>query len=134
VAFNENLPVENARFPGDDDESTWHVATFRIDASANCADEAICCASFMLTSFDAKEPAWQLRGMATARPYRCCGLGRELLNWAQSKILQTSTVRFFWCNARLSAIPFYEKIGWRCVSEQFEDPVAGPSRKMVQRL
>lgn len=36
-----------------------------------------------------------------------------------------------WCNARTSAIGFYEKLGWQVVSEPFDVLTAGPHVKMV---
>ena len=39
-----------------------------------------------------------------------------------------------WCNARVPYVPFYEAMGWRVVSGQFEIPTAGPHVKMLKRL
>ena len=45
-----------------------------------------------------------------------------------------SPVRLFWCNARVPALRFYQRHGWRIVSDQFDIPTAGPHRKLVKRL
>jgi GNAT superfamily N-acetyltransferase len=124
------LPKESARFPGDDAPSTWHVALF--NSSSKNAPPASC-ASFMLNSYK-DEPAWQLRGMASDQPYQGKGFGGELLRCAEVLIAADSNVRHFWCNARVPAIPFYQKHGWSVDSEEFEIPTAGPHRKMVKRL
>ena len=124
------LPKESAQFPGDDAPSTWHLALF--NSSAKNALPASC-ASFMLNSYK-DEPAWQLRGMATDDPYQGKGFGGELLRCAEVLIAADSNVRLFWCNARVPAIPFYQKHGWKVDSEEFDIPTAGPHRKMVKSL
>lgn len=121
------LPLEAARFPDDSAATTWHFAVFPETSKT----EPIGCASFMLNSFEG-DAAWQLRGMVTAPEYHGRGIGRALLGHAEEAICRDSRVHFFWCNARLGAVGFYEKQGWRAVSEVFEIPTAGPHRKMIK--
>lgn len=72
---------------------------------------------------------WRIRGMA-AHP-SCQGQGAggvalaALLAW-----LRERGVPAFWCNARERAIPFYERHGFRCVSELFEIEGIGPHKVM----
>jgi predicted GNAT family N-acyltransferase len=124
------LPKEAAQFPGDEASSTWHVGVF-----ASCEENAppISCASFMLNSYK-ENPAWQLRGMCTETNLQGKGFGGKLLACAEEAITKSSTVRQFWCNARVPAIPFYERHGWNVDSEEFDIPTAGPHRKMVKRV
>jgi predicted GNAT family N-acyltransferase len=124
------LPREAAQFPGDDTPSTWHVGVFQ---SAEDNAPPLSCASFMLNSYK-EEPAWQLRGMCTDGAHQSNGLGGKLLACAESEIVKESTVRLFWCNARVPALRFYERHGWKIDSEEFDIPTAGPHRKMVKRL
>jgi len=123
------LPKESAQFPGDEIPSTWHLAVFNSRADGT---PPISCASFMLNSYK-DQPAWQLRGMATEHGRQSKGIGGELLRCGEALIAADSGVRLFWCNARVPAIRFYEKHGWRVDSEEFEIPTAGPHRKMVKR-
>src|SRR5690349_4064878 len=102
------LPKESAQFPGDEIPSTWHLAVFNL--GANDAPP-ISCASFMLNTYK-DETAWQLRGMATEIGYQGKGFGGELLRCGETLITVDSNVRLFWCNARVPAIPFYQKHGW----------------------
>ena len=123
------MPAEAAQFPGDDDSATWHFALF-------CAPDKnapVTCASFMLNSYK-DEPAWQLRGMATDNPHQGRGLGGKLLACAETTILRQSNVRLFWCNARVPAIPFYERQLWIADSEVFDIPTAGPHRRMFKKF
>jgi predicted GNAT family N-acyltransferase len=123
------MPKEAAQFPGDDAPSTWHVGVF---ASAENNAPPLSCASFMLNSYK-EEPAWQLRGMATDNAHQSKGLGGKLLACAESEIVKESNVRLFWCNARVPAVPFYERHGWKIDSDEFDIPTAGPHRKMIKR-
>jgi GNAT superfamily N-acetyltransferase len=120
------LPLEEAHFTGDTEASTRHVAAF--DDSL-----AICCATFVLNLWEG-EPAWQLRGMATDDAWQGHGLGQNVLQYAIDLVLESSTVRLFWCNARTPALDFYRRQGWEVRSEQFEIPTAGPHRKLIRRV
>jgi len=124
------LPKESAQFPGDDASSTWHLAAFNSPAKNA---PPISCASFMLNSYK-DETAWQLRGMATDDLHQGKGFGGELLRCGETLIAAGTNVRLFWCNARVPAIPFYQKHGWEVDSEEFDIPTAGPHRKMMKRI
>lgn len=124
------MPKESAQFPGDELPSTWHLAAF--DSPAGGA-APISCASFMLNTYK-DESAWQLRGMATDEAHQGKGFGGELLRCGEALIAASSNVRRFWCNARVPAIRFYEKHGWKVDSEEFDIPTAGPHRRMVKKL
>ena len=41
--------------------------------------------------------------------------------------------RLLWCNARVPAMGFYQKLAWQVVSDEFHIPTAGPHVKMVRR-
>jgi GNAT superfamily N-acetyltransferase len=126
------LPAEAAQFPGDNDASNWHIGLFY-----PCPPEEnaplVSCASFMLNSYK-DEPAWQLRGMCTDGPHRSKGFGGRLLACAEAAISEHSKLRLFWCNARVPAIPFYERQGWIADSDVFDIPTAGPHRKMFKKV
>jgi GNAT superfamily N-acetyltransferase len=120
-----NLPEEAARFAGDDAPTTIHVGAFASDG------RNVCCATGNLNEWDG-QPAWQLRGMAVAPDVQRRGVGQATL----AKLVELARqarpdVRRFWCNARVPAVPFYQRQGWRVVSEEFLVPTAGPHVKMV---
>jgi GNAT superfamily N-acetyltransferase len=120
------LPREAAIFEGDCELTSRHYGAFVRGRNVGCA-------TLHLNRW-LDEPAWQLRGMATALDFRNAGLGRELLNSLQADILATHPVHLFWCNARVPAIRFYQRMGWQVVSEEFEIPTAGPHVRMVKRV
>ena len=72
--------------------------------------------------------------MATAADFRNNGLGREILTFIESDILASHPVHLLWCNARVPAARFYQRLGWQVVSDEFEIPTAGPHLRMVKRL
>jgi len=118
------LPRHAAAFDGDGDPTTHHFGAF--------APEAVGCASFMSSVWEG-EPAWQLRGMATQADVVRRGVGRALLSFAERQLRAGGGPRLLWCNARLGAVPFYERLGWVVVSDVFDVPTVGPHRAMLRR-
>ena len=117
------LPFETASFEGDNDANARHYAVVS-------GGEAVCCLSLVPSEWEGR-PAWQLRGMATDGQVQGRGLGRGLLEMAVAEARRDEPEWVFWCNARTSAIGFYEKLGWRVMSEPFDVLTAGPHVKMV---
>ncbi len=120
------LPRNAADFPGDDDQATRHYAAW----STSDPSVLLACLSFMpsvwKTADNGSEAAWQLRGMAVAEQSQRTGVGRALVQFAQADLFETSPIKRHWCNARKHAAGFYEKLGWRIVSDEFDIPTAGP--------
>ncbi len=112
-------------FPGDFDESTLHMGAF-------VGGRNVGCATFLENCWEG-EPAWQLRGMATAPDLRGTGIGARLLRESEVVLAQRSPIRLLWCNARHVAIPFYEKLGWTIETDEFLTPGIGMQRKMTKR-
>ena len=117
------LPLEAAEFDHDHDPATRHYAACR-------GDTPLACLTLVASEWE-RRAAWQLRGMATDVSAQGRGLGRRLLAEAVADARATEPDRIFWCNARVSAAGFYERFGWRVLSEPFEIPTAGPHVKMV---
>ncbi len=76
---------------------------------------------------DGRPGTWQLRGMATDPDLQGTGVGRRLLQAVEREVGEG-----LWCNARTTALPFYEKAGWKTVSETFDVAGVGPHRRMVR--
>ena len=117
------LPREQAMFPGDELPTSFHFAAVSESAIIGCA-------TFHLSQW-LDQPAFQLRGMATDPAWAGKGIGTAVLRFGIDTVKSASPIRQFWCNARLIAIPFYEKLGWKIASERFEIPTAGPHHRMV---
>jgi GNAT superfamily N-acetyltransferase len=68
--------------------------------------------------------AWRLRGMATAEGWRGRGVGSSVL----AAVLDHVAARgggLLWCNARVPAVAFYERAGFRTRGEQWDEPAIG---------
>ncbi len=113
-------------FPGDHDATTYHFGAFEHGRN-------VCCATFLRSEWQ-KEPAWQLRGMATAPEFRRRGIGAALLAFAEDTLRVSSPIRQLWCNAREVAYHFYHDQGWLDASEDFPTPGIGIQRKLIKRL
>jgi GNAT superfamily N-acetyltransferase len=127
-------PFAEAHFQGDDHSQTHHFGAFLPagDGGAPEPSAAVGCVSYMMTKYEGQE-AWQLRGMATRPDFAQRGVGRRLVAAAEQVLLQRHPVRLFWCKARVPAIGFYEKLGWRVVSDEFVIEGYGPHRLMMIR-
>ena len=118
------LPLATACFDGDAEAATRHFGAFLADGTVAG------CASFMRRDHDGA-PAHQLRGMATRADLAGRGVGAALLRAAVAHLQQHDGARRLWCNARVAAVPFYERMGWRAVSGVFDVPTVGPHRVMI---
>ncbi len=115
------------KVPGDFDENTIHLGVFDLD-------ELVCVATFMKTKSPAfRGEQYQLRGMATEETHQRKGLGTAVLLEAED-ILIKKDVDILWCNARVSALDFYKKLGYKTVGEVFKIPQIGPHYVMYKKL
>ena len=127
IILRNGLPRETAVFPGDDAPTARHYA-------ADSDGQIVGCATLHLNEYQG-QPAWQLRGMATTDDMRGKGLGRALLKFLEDELLADPNAgRQLWCNARVPAAGFYQKLGWTIVSEEFDIPTAGPHYRMTKLL
>lgn len=120
-----NGTVDDCKFKGDDDELTFHLGAF-IDK------KLVSVASFYFEKHPKIEEPYQfrLRGMATLPEYQHKGLSSALLKTAFPLIKQ-NFCKVLWCNARESALGFYEKVGFKRISESFDIPGIGPHVLMM---
>lgn len=126
AVLRPGLPLEAAFFAGDEALSTWHFAAL------SSQGEVLGVASYFAELYPGlrAEKPYRLRGMATAPAYqRRWGIGRQLLRESLS-FLARRGVDLVWCYARIGAVPFYDKMGFRWVEEAgvVEIPGVGPHR------
>jgi GNAT superfamily N-acetyltransferase len=119
-------PAESAHFPGD--ETAHHFGAFQ-------DGELRSIASMFPVEMPERPavPALQLRGMATAPEARGAGLGCALLKACTNFALE-SAIRLIWCNARITAVGFYQKMGFSISGGEFEIPEVGPHFRMFYEL
>lgn len=116
--LRQGLPKDEAIFIGDEESTTYHFGAYWQDPTGNPIGNILGCATFILNVWEQK-PAYQLRGMATHTEFQGHGIGKELLITAETIIIHETNIHEFWCNARQSAIGFYEKLGWSIESDLF---------------
>jgi len=112
--------IEDCHFRGDNDELTFHLGGF-ID------NKLVSVASFYFERSDVftEHPyQFKLRGMATLPDYQGRGLSQALLRTAFPVIKQNQCT-LLWCNARVSAMGFYTKVGFIPYGEPFDVPQIG---------
>lgn len=73
--------------------------------------------------------AWRLRGMATAPELRGQGVGTRVLRTAVD-LVASSGGTLIWCNARVSALGFYEHAGFTATGDPWDEPGIGPHVRM----
>lgn len=112
---------------GDLDPETLHLGVF-------AEEELVCIGSFMKASFEGLSGSqYQLRGMAAREESQGKGFGKLLLERAEL-ILSGKGIDIIWCNARITAVEFYEKLGYQAMGKQFEVPQVGAHFKMFKVL
>ncbi len=126
--LRQGRPVEECYFPADEDDQTFHLGAF-ID------NKLVSVASFFYERNPAfeDENQYRLRGMATLDEHRGQGHSRALLRTA-FPIIKQNFCSLVWCNARASAVPFYEKTGFTSTGDIFEVPVIGPHLLMFRKI
>jgi len=120
-------PVKECIFPTDHIEGAFHLGGLT-------AGQLVVIASFFPDNHpDFGEGGFKLRGMATDPDFSGRGYGAELIKFAV-KELRSAKGSYIWCNARSSAVVFYQKLGFELISAEFEIPGVGPHFNMIKQL
>lgn len=122
--------LQKAKFENDDDEDlSFHLGAFK--------DSMLVSVASFYYERNPKFPdqhQYQLRGMATLPGYQRQGLSSELLNMA-FPIIKQNFCTMLWCNAKESAIGFYEKVGFKTFDNTvFEIEGIGPHVLMYKPI
>ncbi|WP_286265969.1 GNAT family N-acetyltransferase [Thalassotalea atypica] len=97
-------PPEYCYVEGDDD--AWHFGAF-VD------NELVCVASVFLQLNKAR-----LRKFATNADYQSQGIGSQMLRYIL-QALENTDAKVFWCDARESALNFYQRFGMQPYGKRF---------------
>jgi GNAT superfamily N-acetyltransferase len=118
--LRKGRPPETRKLEGDHDELTFHLGGF-------VKGKLVSVASFYFKHNPQLpgEHHFQLRGMATLSQFQGKGLSSALLKRA-IPIIKNNHCSHIWCNARLVAKGFYEKVGFKAISDSFEIEPIGP--------
>ncbi|MDH5728121.1 MAG: GNAT family N-acetyltransferase [Gammaproteobacteria bacterium] len=99
-----NKPIEFCKVA--DDWIAWHFGAFIEERLVSVA------------SVYPKGNTARLRKFATLQDYQARGIGSQVLLHIL-KQLQSRGITLFWCDARESALKFYEKFGMKSEGERF---------------
>lgn len=115
AVLRPGVPPEKLVYDGDDAPDAFHVAardqSGAIHGIASLAREA--------APGRPGVRAWRLRGMATTPALRGSGAGRRLLQ-ACFRHIRAEGGGLLWCNARVVALGFYERLGLVREGEEFD--------------
>ncbi|WP_064093191.1 GNAT family N-acetyltransferase [Rossellomorea aquimaris] len=123
-----NQEVDDCIYPEDSKESTFHVGAYK-------EHKLVGIASFYKENHsDIKvENTYRLRGMATDSKHRGQGIGTAVIHFSE-EYLKRKGVKSWWCNARTTASPYYEKLGLIQIGEVFTILSIGPHVMMYKKL
>lgn len=120
--------IEECALPEDSASTTFHLGIYYFE-------KLVSVLTLMLEShpqFSAGQP-YRLRGMATDEKYRGRGFGALGLQNGMT-LLKQIHCDFLWFNARVSAIGFYEKLGFQTAGPAFDLPGIGLHKVMYKPL
>jgi GNAT superfamily N-acetyltransferase len=116
----------DVHYPQDEDPASFHLGVF-VDG------ELIGVASFTPaeTPYRSGARGWQLRGMAITPAHQGQGLGAAIITEAAARVRADGS-HVLWCNARDTALGFYDGLGFIVHGEGFVTPDSGlPHHVMV---
>lgn len=124
LRINIDLP---SQFTGDFEKKTFHFGLFE-------DKKLVSIVSFMKNNHNALEgEQYQLRGMATLGAFQNKGYGKKLLVKTE-EFLKDKKVTIIWCNARVIALDFYQKQGFRIIGNEFDIPQIGGHFVMCKKF
>lgn len=122
-----------AQFEGDFLHTTYHFGAFMGERNIGCT--SFFKRDILENSLIPEEipDGYQLRGMATEKWLTGKGVGSNLLTFSEKIVLaENKWVKYFWCNARVSAQKFYEKCGWEKTGKEFIINIEGENIPHIQ--
>ena len=114
-------PPEQLVYPADDAATTTHLGAYAPSARGDDSADLIGIASLYAEPWSAHpgDLAFRLRGMATVPEVRGTGVGAALVAEVSARA-RPEGGRWLWCNARISAKGFYQRLGFEPHGEEFE--------------
>jgi ribosomal protein S18 acetylase RimI-like enzyme len=127
AVLRNNKPEEECVLPTDGAEGIFHLGYFE-------EERLICIGTFFPEDYPEKgSRGFRLRGMATDPDFAGKGFGARLINFAINE-LTSAQASYIWCNARSTAVGFYQKLGFEVISAEFEVPGIGPHFDMRYQI
>ena len=114
------LPRGTEHYPGiDEDPRTTFLCAYKEDVLVGCSTLQV----------DEREGCkFRIRGMAVSAEHRNKGVGTLIVKGLQDYAKERGSG--IWCNARIRAIPVYERCGFVVISDVYDIEGIGPHRDM----
>jgi GNAT superfamily N-acetyltransferase len=109
AVLRPGYPVEPSAY--DERPDSRHVAAY-VDGAV------VGCASVFPSPYLDEPLAWQLRGMAVSGKLQGAGIGAKVLLGAID-VARDYKAPLLWANARVTALGFYERLGFAVVGEEY---------------
>lgn len=125
---NQNLMA--CQYPSDFDSDSFHLGVYQ-------NEKLICVGSFYKENHPdlLDEVQYRLRGMATEPSKQGQGAGSQLIQFAETHMQQKKEkANVWWCNARISAAGYYEKLGLEQFGKTFEIHPIGIHKVMIRKF
>lgn len=119
AVLRKGQPIESCVFEGDEKTSSIHLGVFTNRKLIG-----------VLSAYERKHTnlkeslAYQVRGVAVLEAFRGHGVGWLLMRRIED-ILSEKGIPVIWLNARILAVPFYEKLDYAILGEPFDIPLIG---------
>jgi GNAT superfamily N-acetyltransferase len=126
-------PLEECAMEGDDLETTFHLGAFDEQRHVGVATFLKSSAVDSPLESASHHSYYQLRGMGVIPNHQGKGIGKQLIVTGVEK-LKVKKVDVLWFNARILAVPFYEKLGFVTIGPTFEVEHVGTHYKMYKKL
>lgn len=125
--LREGMPIESCYWDTDENEGTFHLGGFINGTQTGVS-------TFQKEMFpDTGENAYRLRGMAVLPESRSEGIGSLMLLAGEDRV-RNMGFKLIWCHARIGAVAFYQRNGWKTIGDVFDIPTAGPHYLMTKDL
>ena len=125
-----NQDLLACQYPSDFDSDSFHLGVYQNDL-------LICVGSFYKENHPdlLDDIQYRLRGMATEPSKQGQGAGSQLIKFAETHMQRKKEkTNLWWCNARISAAEYYEKLGLKQFGEIFNIPHIGPHKIMIRKF
>lgn len=128
VLWQHKNSSEDCVIDADSLETTFHIGAVK-------NNEVVGTSTFIVDvndKFDT-ENQYRIRAMATAKTVRGEGIGKQIIEFAIEKLKQMN-VELLWCDARIKATGFYDKMGFKTKGDIYNVPEIGPHKLMYLEI
>lgn len=126
--LRQGKPIESCFFEGDDLPTTFHYGLFENEKIQG----VISVYENENLLFEEKDQI-QIRGMAVLEKNQRKGFGQQLVAHCEMEMMSQNK-KLIWFNARVTAVGFYEKMGYSIIGNSFDIKDVGLHFVMYKKL